>query len=124
MLCFPKRQLRPTHAKDGLQATDRGVCFLPAEGTNGRLPNQDLLNTVTQISRHNPYIPIRLYQQPFEIPELESPSFGFPALEAVLTWIGSLEFVRKYLRAARGLGEHWKWAGLGRSSGVHGVFLQ
>lgn len=107
-----------------LQLTDILSVFIYAEGTNGRLPNQDVLNTVSQIARHNPYIPVRLYQQSSDLLELESPSFGVPALEAVLNSIGSLNNVRKYVRAARGLGEHWKWAGLGRSSGVHGVFLQ
>jgi hypothetical protein len=41
-----------------------------------------------------------------------------------LAWARRLTAVQEYFRAGSNLAEHWRWAGSGRASGVHGVFLQ
>lgn len=94
-----------------------------SEGNNGRLPNQDLLNTISDIAQYRVSLPVRLYQTPSEL-EPVTAAFLPASLAALVERLGRLESVQRYWRAARGLAQHWSWAGLGRSSGVHGVFLQ
>ncbi|CDZ97058.1 Glycosylphosphatidylinositol anchor attachment protein GAA1 [Phaffia rhodozyma] len=94
------------------------------EGTNGRLPNQDVLNSVSTIAQYYTQIPVQLYKLSADLPSLDEFSTAWPRLSKIIRSSGTWHLLASYAREARGLWEHWFWAGLGRSSGVHGAFLQ
>ncbi|ODN72678.1 hypothetical protein L202_08117 [Cryptococcus amylolentus CBS 6039] len=73
------------------------------EGTNGRLPNQDTLNTFSRVAS-SMGVPVRYHNIPDEVEVYRWP-FG---------WLG------QYLLAAKHLLHHLAYAGLGRGSGGHG----
>lgn len=83
------------------------------EGLNGRLPNQDLLNSFTMISEWGG-VPVTLYGTPSTTP------VGW------LRWVGldGVEFVREYVRRGRNVLRHVGFQASGRASGAHGVFHQ
>jgi glycosylphosphatidylinositol transamidase len=67
------------------------------EGVNGRLPNQDIVNTVAHVARYAGGVSPRYHDFPDE---------------------------RGYLLAAKRLISHFSYAGLGRPSGAHGVLAR
>lgn len=89
------------------------------EGLNGRLPNQDLMNSVVRIAGSNG-VPTILYDN------IES-----SASYAVPSWLGDLPLLGKwtkhwlfknYLFRASNVKRHVQYEGLNRGSGVHGLF--
>ncbi|KAF8911984.1 Gaa1-like protein [Gymnopilus junonius] len=94
-----------------------GVFF---EGLNGRLPNQDLINSLDRISRYTAGVPMVLYDHldPREnISADQAPSwmpqslYGIPEIKA-------------FLFHARNTIRHLGYQVNGRGSGVHGLFHQ
>lgn len=71
------------------------------EGTNGRLPNQDVINTVSKVAQYTGQVPLRYHNIP------DQPLHRIP-------WVG------RYLLAAKHLLHHFAYAALGRSSAGHG----
>lgn len=90
-----------------------------SEGLNGRLPNQDLMNSVVRIAGSTG-VPTVLYDN------IES-----SASYVVPRWLGSLLIVgqwtkhplfKNYLFQASNVKRHVQYEGLNRGSGVHGLF--
>ncbi|KAE8539191.1 hypothetical protein D1P53_004282 [Cryptococcus gattii VGV] len=71
------------------------------EGTNGRLPNQDVINTVSKVAQYTGQVPVRYHNIP------DQPLHRIP-------WVGG------YMLAAKHLLHHFAYAALGRSSAGHG----
>lgn len=87
------------------------------EGVNGRLPNQDVPNTIGHVAKWAGGVDVRLHDIPSETPEW------------VGEWMGWLpQGVRggmgKYVMGARHLWGHAKYMALGRASGAHGVMAK
>ncbi|ORY26329.1 Gaa1-like protein [Naematelia encephala] len=74
------------------------------EGVNGRLPNQDLINTVSHVARWAGGVPPRLHNIPDD-PHPDTP-------------------LGRYKLAAKHLWEHFRHAALGRPSAAHGVLAK
>ncbi|KAG8907402.1 Glycosyl phosphatidyl inositol protein transamidase complex subunit [Tulasnella sp. 403] len=81
------------------------------EGLNGRLPNQDLLNSVVQITGYTGVVPTILYDN------IES---SLPI--SLLGPLGDDPEVKTYFHRASNVKRHWQYEGLNRASGVHGLF--
>lgn len=88
-----------------------GVFF---EGLNGRLPNQDLVNSVQAIATHTGGVQMVIYDH---ISEMPLPSF-------VPDMFKSIPEVRSYLQSAQNVYRHVGYEARGRGSGVHGLFHQ
>lgn len=94
-----------------------GVFF---EGLNGRMPNQDLINSFDRIARYTAGVPVTLYEHldPREEPAAnKSPSWLPQALY-------NISEVKSYLYQAKNVVRHMKYQANGRGSGVHGLFHQ
>ncbi|KAK8864688.1 hypothetical protein IAR55_001940 [Kwoniella newhampshirensis] len=81
------------------------------EGVNGRLPNQDVVNTVAHVARHAGGVLPRYHDIPDEHIELK----GIPYTPS---WLGN------YLLAAKHLLHHCAFTALGRATGAHGVLAR
>ncbi|KAF8343901.1 GPI transamidase component Gaa1 [Cantharellus anzutake] len=100
----------------GHSFSDVGLYY---EGTNARLPNQDLLNSVGVISTYTGGSSVLIYDH--EIPRTETlagtiSTFPGRTLQAVAA--GS------YFAIARTIIRHLSFSALGRPSGLHGLFHQ
>ncbi|KAJ7097739.1 Gaa1-like protein [Mycena belliarum] len=83
------------------------------EGINGRLPNQDLLNSFHHISTWTGGIPVLVYDH------LDSPS-------SIPSWIPDAyhEEIHAYSYRSKNVLRHAGYQARGRGSGVHGLFHQ
>lgn len=102
-----------------LQAMAFMVCL--AEGVNGRLPNQDLLNSVQVISRWTGGVPVMVYNHPNE------PRAHHHSEHPVLKQFDSLlnrHAVKEYEMRAKNILTHVAYQSRGSPSGVHGLFHQ
>ncbi|KAG7092639.1 hypothetical protein E1B28_008980 [Marasmius oreades] len=92
------------------------------EGLNGRLPNQDLLNSFQRIAQYRAGVPVIIYDHldPRDYPELRN--------DILPQWIPG--FLRDdhdlitYAYQARNVYRHFRYQASGRGSGVHGLFHQ
>ncbi|KAJ7724460.1 Gaa1-like protein [Mycena maculata] len=84
------------------------------EGINGRLPNQDLLNSFHHISKWTGGVPVLVYDH------LESSRSDIPS------WVpGAIhEEIRAYTYRSRNVVRHIGYQARGTGSGVHGLFHQ
>lgn len=89
-----------------------GIFF---EGLNGRLPNQDLLNSFRGISRYTGGVPVILYDHIDDPPPM--PSW-------VPSTLAQIEPVKEYFIRAKNILRHAGYQARGRPSGVHGLFHQ
>jgi len=91
---------------------------LAIEGLNGRLPNQDLINSVTMISRHTGGVPVVLYNH---LDSRDSADKSYPP-----NWIRPLtqrsSELLEYVIRARNIARHVMYQSLGEASGVHGLY--
>ncbi|OCH88182.1 Gaa1-domain-containing protein [Obba rivulosa] len=98
-----------------------GVFF---EGLNGRLPNQDLINSLFVITRHTAAVPVVVYDHmdPHEFPGIKADLAGIPE------WVpGSLrenDDVVEYGYRAKNILRHANYQARGQASGVHGLLHQ
>lgn len=100
-----------------------GLNSIP-EGLNGRLPNQDLINSFQIISRHTGGVPVLVYDHldPREFPDRQD------ELSIIPSWVP--EFVKtnaevqEYAMRAKNLIRHVGYQASGRASGVHGLLHQ
>ncbi|WVW84278.1 hypothetical protein I302_106308 [Kwoniella bestiolae CBS 10118] len=76
------------------------------EGVNGRLPNQDIINTVQRVAQFTGGVPTRYHDIPDEVPEYGP------------EWLG------KYLLASKHLLSHFGYMITGRASAAHGVLAR
>ncbi|KAF8480712.1 Gaa1-like protein [Gautieria morchelliformis] len=85
------------------------------EGLNGRLPNQDLMNSFHIISTHTGGVPVVVYDHVEE--QMDS---------IISRWLPQLlsrqAYIKEYARRARNVIRHVRYQALGRASGVHGLF--
>ncbi|KAF9469193.1 Gaa1-domain-containing protein [Collybia nuda] len=94
-----------------------GIFF---EGNNGRLPNQDLLNSFQRISLYTGGVPVLVYDH------LDSREH--PDLSGLPPWIPTAvrkhPEVQSYVYQAKNVVRHFSYQARGRPSGVHGLFHQ
>jgi len=94
------------------------------EGLNGRLPNQDLLNSFRVISHHTGSVPVLLYDhyEPHEFPGRQD------ILSRLPNWIPKAitdrQEVIDYSYRARNIFTHLGYQARGMASGVHGLLHQ
>ncbi|TBU35999.1 Gaa1-domain-containing protein [Dichomitus squalens] len=95
-----------------------GIFF---EGLNGRLPNQDLMNSVGVISRHTGGVPVVVYD---DLDPRETPS----APTVVPSWmpegLKNNGDVQEYAMRAKVISRHVNYQARGAASGVHGLLHQ
>ncbi|KAF8969844.1 Gaa1-like protein [Flammula alnicola] len=94
-----------------------GVFF---EGLNGRLPNQDLINSVDRIARYYAHVPVVLYDH---LDPREEPSVN-KAPSWIAEAIYNVPDIKSYIYQARNVIRHLGYQANGRGSGVHGLFHQ
>ncbi|KAF9791259.1 Gaa1-domain-containing protein, partial [Thelephora terrestris] len=91
------------------------------EGLNGRLPNQDLLNSFHIISRNTGGVPVLLYDNY----DPDDNNWGDPL---PLLWLPSIlknnGRVKDYVYRARNLLRHVSYQARGHPSGIHGLLHQ
>ena len=94
------------------------------EGLNGRLPNQDLINSFRVISQHTGNVPVLLYDhyEPSEFPGREQIRHFFPSW--LPDWIREHGDVIEYGYRAKNMLKHFAYQAKGRASGAHGLFHQ
>ena len=94
------------------------------EGRNGRLPNQDLINSFRVISQHTGNVPVLLYDhyEPPEFPGREQIRHFFPSW--LPDWIREHGDVIEYGYRAKNMLKHFAYQAKGRASGAHGLFHQ
>ncbi|KAF9052907.1 Gaa1-like protein [Panaeolus papilionaceus] len=90
------------------------------EGINGRLPNQDLINSLERIARYTAGVPVTLYDH---IDPREN------ALANIdWDWVPQLLYsnptIKAYLIRARNIVRQFNYQATGLGSGVHGLFHQ
>lgn len=94
------------------------------EGLNGRLPNQDLLNSFQRISRYTGGIPVVVYDHidPRDNPEKKD------EIEYMPSWFPEIvrtnPAVEAYAYQAKNVVRHIGYQARGRASGVHGLLHQ
>jgi hypothetical protein len=102
---------------------DDKFTVLCTEGLNGRLPNQDLLNSFQRISRYSGGVPVTIYDH---IDPREYPSQSGP--DSIPSWVSSLvgaaPGVQTYAYQATNILRHVGYQARGRASGVHGLLHQ
>lgn len=90
------------------------------EGLNGRLPNQDLLNSVQRIARYTGQVPVTVYDHldwRDSSKQSSEPSFLPSSLR-------HNSEVKEYTYRARNLIRNFGYQAKGRASGVHGLYHQ
>lgn len=87
-----------------------------SEGLNGRLPNQDLVNSVQRVS-HKEGVPVIVYDHSGQ-PRSDNPPAFVPK------FIREHLEVPAYLRQAKNVIRQFGYQARGRPSGVHGLFHQ
>jgi glycosylphosphatidylinositol transamidase len=94
------------------------------EGLNGRLPNQDLINSFRTISQHTGNVPVLLYDhhEPFEFPGREEIRNFYPSW--LPSWLWERGSVLEYGYRAKNILRHSAYQARGKASGVHGLFHQ
>ena len=92
-----------------------------AEGLNGRLPNQDLMNSVGMISRHTGGVPVLVYDH---LDPREAPNAPSVVPSWVPGWLNSSEDVQEYAMRAKTIARHMNYQARGAASGVHGLLHQ
>ncbi|OSD01536.1 Gaa1-domain-containing protein [Trametes coccinea BRFM310] len=95
-----------------------GIFF---EGLNGRLPNQDLMNSVSLISRYTVHVPTLVYDHIDPREDRSQPDL-LPA------WLPEPfkhnRDVQEYASRAKNIYRHMNYQARGAASGVHGLFHQ
>lgn len=90
------------------------------EGLNGRLPNQDLMNSVQRIARFTGQVPVTVYDH-LEWRESSAQPSEFAFLPTSLRH--SPKF-KDFNNQAKNILRHIGYQARGRASGVHGLFHQ
>ncbi|KAJ9123212.1 hypothetical protein QFC22_001406 [Naganishia vaughanmartiniae] len=90
------------------------------ENINGALPNQDLLNTIAHISQWTAGVPVQLQSLPADLQPVSCPVW-MPRMGCDLL---QRKEVEEYVRGAKHLVQHAKYAAAGRMSGSHGIFAR
>lgn len=95
-------------------------CLL--EGLNGRLPNQDLINSFQRIAYHTGSVPVTVYDH------VDHHEFPEATLDIIPKWvpisIKQSEDVKEYADRARNILRHVGYQARGRANGVHGLLHQ
>jgi len=91
-----------------------GVFF---EGLNGRLPNQDLINSFQRISQYTGGVPMFVYDHQDSEDGLDLPSWTPGSIRDSDQW-------KEYSRRAKNIVRHVGYQARGQASGVHGLLHQ
>ena len=93
--------------------------FTTTEGTNGRLPNQDLINSGVMIARYTGGIPVILYDHP----DQWRGDYRLPAwIPEFVRELTNKQSVKEYQRLGKNIWRHVKYQAQGKPSGTHGLF--
>ncbi|KAH9998091.1 Gaa1-like protein [Russula compacta] len=94
------------------------------EGLNGRLPNQDLINSFRTISQHTGGVPVLLYDhhEPSEFPGREGIRNFYPSWFP--KWLWERGNILEYGYRAKNILRHFAYQARGKASGPHGLFHQ
>jgi len=94
------------------------------EGLNGRLPNQDLINSFKAISQYTSNVPVLLYDhyEPSEFPGREEIRNFYPSW--LPNWLWEHGTALEYGYRAKNILRHFAYQARGRASGPHGSFHQ
>lgn len=90
-----------------------------AEGLNGRLPNQDLINSLRLISHYTAGVPLVLYDH-LEMHDAPQRSL----LANAPDFMKRSPQLREFEYRARNVKKHVSYQARGRPSGAHGLFHQ
>ncbi|KAH9901364.1 Gaa1-domain-containing protein [Cubamyces lactineus] len=91
------------------------------EGLNGRLPNQDLMNSVSLIARYTGGVPVLVYDHIDPREDRNQPSLLPSWLPEPIKQNSELQ---EYASRARNVYRHMNYQARGAASGVHGLFHQ
>ena len=97
---------------------------IPIEGVNGRLPNQDLINSFNLISQYTAGVPVVMYdhREPNEFPGRQQ------TVEWIPSWVprsfAEQQDVLEYTYRVRNILKHVGYQARGTASGVHGLLHQ
>lgn len=92
------------------------------EGVNGRLPNQDLINSVHKISRETGGVPVTVYDN-YDLGEFpDKDSKRIP--EWVPAAVRENQQAKEYSYRAQNVMRHGNYQARGRASGPHGLLHQ
>jgi len=89
-----------------------------AEALNGRLPNQDLINSLERIARYTAGVPVTLYDH---LDPREDASVNL-APDWLPRAVYDIPEAKTYLYQAKNVIRHVSYQYNGRGSGVHGLF--
>ncbi|CCM02082.1 uncharacterized protein FIBRA_04159 [Fibroporia radiculosa] len=94
------------------------------EGLNGRLPNQDLINSFQLISKYTGGVPVVVHDQldPHEFPSRRYELNGL--LSWLFDFIKNHKHLSEYVYRARNVLRHVGYQARGRASGTHGLMHQ
>lgn len=87
------------------------------EALNGRLPNQDLINSLERIARYTAGVPVTIYDH-LDPNEESSAIAPFWLTQTIYDMPG----VKTYFHRAKNVARHVRYQYHGRGSGVHGLF--
>jgi glycosylphosphatidylinositol transamidase len=118
----------------------RDASLIISEGLNGRLPNQDLLNTATHVARYAGGVSPRIHNIDNDPHWVWTPPATLlniwmrmqdliPGVKPFDRHSGQWEWVyprwlKDYILGVRGLWDHFGYAALGGTSGGHGVLAR
>ena len=89
-----------------LSSPCNGAELIEIEGVNGRLPNQDVFNSIAHIARYSVGVQTRVHDIDYE------PDWQYPKM------------IKDYLLAAQHLVHHFYHNAIGKPSGAHGVLAR
>ncbi|KAG8960304.1 Glycosyl phosphatidyl inositol protein transamidase complex subunit [Tulasnella sp. 419] len=89
------------------------------EGLNGRLPNQDLMNSAVHIATSTGGTPVVLYDHIETSYQRPPPTWYMPSI--LSHWLGHYK-MRSYIYRLFNVKRYVQYQGLNRASGVHGLF--
>jgi glycosylphosphatidylinositol transamidase len=91
------------------------------EGLNGRLPNQDLMNSVQRIARsHNSAVPVTVYDHL----QWHDPAASPSELSFLPSWLRHNPDAKDFAHRAKNIFRHIGYQARGKASGVHGLYHQ
>jgi glycosylphosphatidylinositol transamidase len=118
---YPGHSFSHLGAFHGKQVEFRSLAFIDravTEGLNGRLPNQDLYNSLQLISQHTAGVPVVLYNHT----DLRPINAETSLWRRVLDPLSQRDNLKESFKTWDNIERHMSHQTLGRPSGVHGLF--
>lgn len=106
--------------------TNVTTCSTVSEGLNGRLPNQDLINSFERISRYTGGVPVVIHDHKDPREPSDRPAHERSDIPPWLSWLpGPVQEnneVQEYAYRVKNIGRHVGYQARGKASGLHGLF--